>query len=114
MGGLASKEERCSIGHMKPQETKTTTHCLALFEETLKGKNYSPESIKAYMGDLTQFLGWLQTRRVDWDIPYRLTRMDIVAFINHLASKKATSGARKRKLASSRGFLKLLKDNQII
>ena len=99
---------------MRPQETKTTTQALALFEETLKGKNYSPESIKAYMGDLTQFFAWLQTRRVDFDIPYRLTRMDIVEFINHLASKKATSGTRKRKLASIRGFLKFLKDNQII
>jgi site-specific recombinase XerD len=66
------------------------------------------------MGDLTQFLAWLQTRRVDWDIPYRLTRMDIVEFINHLASQKATSGTRKRKLASIRGFLKFLKDHQII
>jgi site-specific recombinase XerD len=99
---------------MRPEEKKTTTHSLALFEETLKGKNYAPESIKAYMGDLTQFLAWLQTRRVDWDIPYRLARMDIVAFINHLASQKATSGTRKRKLASIRGFLTFLKDNQII
>src|SRR4029450_12867086 len=99
---------------MRPQERKTTTQCLALFEETLKGKNYAPESIKAYIGDLTQFLGWLQTRRVDFDIPYRLTRMDIVAFINHLAAQKATSGTRQRTLASIRGFLKFLKDNQII
>ena len=99
---------------MRPEEKKTTTHSLALFAETLKGKNYSPQSIKAYMGDLTQFLAWLQTRRVDFDIPYRLARIDIVAFINHLASQKATSGTRKRKLASIRGFLKFLKDNQII
>jgi site-specific recombinase XerD len=85
---------------MRPQEKKTTTQSLALFEETLRGKNYAPESIKAYMGDLTQFFGWLQTRRVDFDIPYRLTRMDIVEFINHLASRKTTSGTRQRKLAS--------------
>ena len=99
---------------MRPEETKTTTQSLALFEATLRGKNYSPESIKAYMGDLTQFLAWLQTRRVDFDIPYRLTRMDIVEFINHLASRKTTSGTRQRKLASIRGFLKFLKDNEII
>jgi site-specific recombinase XerD len=113
-GGLANGAEWGSIGHMRLEEKKTTTHTLALFAETLKGKNYSPESIKAYMGDLTQFFGWLQTRRVDWDIPYRLARIDIVAFINHLASQKATSGTRKRKLASIRGFLKFLKDNEII
>jgi site-specific recombinase XerD len=100
---------------MRPQEkTKTTTQALALYQETLTGKNYSPESIKAYMGDLAQFLAWLQTRRVDWDIPYRLQRIDIVEFINYLARQKTTSGTRQRKLASIRGFLKFLKDNQII
>ena len=100
---MANGKEGSSIGHMRSEEKKTTTQSLALFEETLRGKNYSPESIKAYMGDLTQFLGWLQTRRVDWDIPYRLTRIDIVEFINYLAAHKTTSGTRKRKLASIRG-----------
>jgi site-specific recombinase XerD len=66
------------------------------------------------MGDLEQFLAWLQTRRVDWDIPYRIQRIDVVEFINHLASRKATSGTRKRKLATIRGFLKFLKDHEII
>ena len=41
-------------------------------------------------------------------------RIDIVEFINHLASRKATAVTRKRKLAAIRGFLKFLKDNQII
>jgi len=75
---------------------------------------YAPQSIKAYLGDLAQFIAWLKTRRVDWDIPYRIQRIDIVEFINHLASRKATAVTRKRKLAAIRGFLKFLKDNQII
>src|SRR5256714_3256382 len=66
------------------------------------------------MGDLGQFVEWLKTRRVDWDIPYRIQRIDIVEFINHLASRKATAVTRKRKLAAIRGFLTFLKDNQII
>jgi site-specific recombinase XerD len=99
---------------MTPQKKTSTTHSLALFQETLTGKNYSPQSIKAYLSDLQQFLAWLQTRRVDWDLPYRIERIDIVQFINYLAAHKASAVTRKRKLASIRGFLKFLKDNQII
>ena len=99
---------------MKPQETKTTTQGIELFQQTLQGKNYSAESLRAYLSDLEQFVEWLKTRRVDWDIPYRIQRIDIVAFINHLAGKKASAVTRKRKLAAIRGFLKFCKDNQII
>src|SRR5919206_966311 len=99
---------------MTPQEKKTTTESIALFRETLLGKNYSPQSIKAYLSDLEQFVEWLQKRRVDWDLPYRIQRIDIVEFINFLGAHKATAQTRKRKLATIRGFLKFLKDNQII
>jgi len=87
---------------MIPSQKKSTTESLALYEETLKGNNVSALSIKAYMGDLKQFIEWLQTRRVDWDIPYRIERIDIVGFINKLAAKKATAVTRRRKLAAIR------------
>jgi integrase/recombinase XerD len=99
---------------MTPQEKKTTTESIELYRQTLQGKNYSIQSIKAYLGDLGQFIEWLNRRRVDWDIPYRIQRIDIVEFINYLAAQKASSETRKRKLASIRGFLKFCKDNQMI
>src|SRR5919108_3602291 len=99
---------------MTPQEKKTTTESIELFKQTLVGKNYSPQSIRAYLGDLQQFMEWLKKRRVDWDIPYRIQRIDIVEFINFLAAQKTSAETRKRKLATIRGFLKFLKDNQII
>src|ERR687895_1145190 len=99
---------------MTPQQKKSTTESIELYKETLKGKNFSPLSIKAYLGDLQQFLEWLKKRRVDWDIPYRIQRIDIVEFINFLEAQKATAETRKRKLAAIRSFLKFLKDNQII
>jgi site-specific recombinase XerD len=99
---------------MTPPEKKTTTESIALFKQTLEGNNYSPQSIKAYIGDLGQFVEWLKTRRVDWDIPYRIARIDIVEFINHLGNSHATAVTRKRKLAAIRTFLKFLKDNEII
>ncbi len=63
---------------MTPTEKKTTTESIELYKQTLEGNNYSVQSIKAYMGDLGQFVEWLKTRRVDWDIPYRIQRIDIV------------------------------------
>ena len=56
------------------------------------------------MGDLEQFISWLQTRRVDWDIPFRIERINIIEFINFLASQKASAQTRKRKLATIREF----------
>jgi integrase/recombinase XerC len=99
---------------MTPQEKRTTTESIVLYKQTLQGKNYSVQSIKAYLGDLEQFIEWLKKRRVDWDIPFRIQRIDIVEFINYLAGQKASAETRKRKLASIRGFLKFCKDNQII
>jgi site-specific recombinase XerD len=99
---------------MRPSEKKSTTESIELYKQSLEGNNYSRESIKAYIGDLAQFIQWLQTRRVDWDIPHRIERMDIVQFINHLAIQKDSAITRKRKLAAIRGFLKFCKDNQII
>src|SRR5712692_1744478 len=111
---LAKGKEGSRVVLMTPRELKTTTESLALYTQTLEGGNYSPQSIKAYLGDLGQFIEWLKTRRVDWDIPYRIQRIDIVEFINFLAKRKATAVTRKRKLAAIRGFLKFLKENEII
>jgi site-specific recombinase XerD len=111
---LAKGKEGSRIGCMRPAEKKTTTESIELYKQSLEGNNYSPQSIKAYMGDLGQFFEWLKTRRVDFDIPHRIERIDIVKFINHLAEQKASAVTRKRKLAAIRGFLKFLKDNQII
>jgi site-specific recombinase XerD len=90
------------------------TESIELYKQSLEGNNYSLQSIKAYLGDLAQFIQWLQTRRVDFDIPHRIERIDIVKFINHLAEQKASAITRKRKLAAIRGFLKFCKDNQFI
>jgi integrase/recombinase XerC len=111
---LAIKEVGGYSVSMTPQQKKTTTESIEIYRETLREKNFSVLSIKAYLGDLQQFLEWLKKRRVDWDIPYRIQRIDIVEFINFLEAQKATAETRKRKLAAIRSFLKFLKDNQII
>jgi site-specific recombinase XerD len=85
-----------------------------VFLNALSGNNFSTQSIRAYNADITQFVEFLQSVRVDWNNPKKLERLDIVAFMNRLAGLKRTGTTRARKLASLRHFLKFLKVNNII
>src|ERR687884_83299 len=85
-----------------------------IFLKALAGNNFSTESIRAYSADITQFIDYLRSVRVDWDKPTKITRLDIVGFMNRLAGLKRTGTTRARKLASLRHFLKFLKENNII
>ena len=93
---------------MRPTEKKSTTESIELYKQSLEGNNYSVQSIKAYLGDLAQFIQWLQTRRVDWDIPHRIERIDIVQFINHLAEQKASRRSEKTQACCNPGISQVL------
>jgi len=85
-----------------------------IFLKALAGNNFSVESIRAYSADITQFVDFLKSVRVDWNNPRKVTRIDIVEFMNRLAGLRRTGTTRARKLASIRHFLKFLKENEII
>jgi site-specific recombinase XerD len=85
-----------------------------VFLNALAGNNFSGESVRAYSADITQFIAFLQSIRVDWNNPKKLERLDIVGFMNRLAGLKRSGTTRARKLASLRHFLKFLKENNII
>jgi site-specific recombinase XerD len=85
-----------------------------VFLNALAGNNFSGESVRAYSADITQFIEYLQSVRVDWNNPKKLERLDIVGFMNRLAGLKRSGTTRARKLASLRHFLKFLKENGII
>ena len=85
-----------------------------VFLNALSGNNFSGQSIRAYNADITQFIAFLQSIRVDWNNPLKISRMDIVEFMNRLAGLKRTGTTRARKLASIRHFLKFLKENDVI
>ena len=85
-----------------------------VFLKALAGNNFSRESIRAYSADITQFLEFLKSARVDWNNPQKITRLDIVEFMNRLSGMKRTGTTRARKLASIRHFLKFLKENDVI
>jgi site-specific recombinase XerD len=85
-----------------------------VFLNALAGNNFSGESVRAYSADISQFIEYLQSVRVDWNNPKKLERLDIVGFMNRLAGLKRSGTTRARKLASLRHFLKFLKENNII
>jgi site-specific recombinase XerD len=85
-----------------------------VFLNALRGNNFSGESVRAYSADITQFVEYLQSVRVDWNNPKKLERLDIVGFMNRLAGMKRSGTTRARKLASIRHFLKFLKENGVI
>jgi site-specific recombinase XerD len=85
-----------------------------VFLKALAGNNFSSESIRAYSADITQFVDFLKSVRVDWNNPVKIQRLDIVEFMNRLAGLRRTGTTRARKLASIRHFLKFLKENEVI
>src|SRR5919202_4430845 len=85
-----------------------------VFLNALSGNNFSTQSIRAYNADITQFIDYLQSVRVDWNNPKKIERLDIVGFMNRLAGLQRTGTTRARKLASIRHFLKFLKENGVI
>jgi site-specific recombinase XerD len=85
-----------------------------VFLNALAGNNFSTESVRAYSADISQFIEYLQSVRVDWNNPKKLERLDIVGFMNRLAGLKRSGTTRARKLASLRHFLKFLKENGVI
>jgi site-specific recombinase XerD len=87
---------------------------LQVFLKALAGNNFSHESTRAYSADITQFIDFIQSIRVDWNNPQKVTRIDIVEFMNRLAGLRRTGTTRARKLASIRHFLKFLKENDVI
>jgi site-specific recombinase XerD len=85
-----------------------------VFLNALAGNNFSGESVRAYSADISQFIAFLRSVRVDWNNPKKLERLDIVGFMNRLAGMKRSGTTRARKLASLRHFLKFLKENGVI
>jgi integrase/recombinase XerC len=92
----------------------TTTQSLQIFLRALQGQNYSSKTLRAYGDDLTQFLGWVQKNRVDWDTPTRFSRADIEGFMQYLAAQRMSGVTRVRKLAAIRKFFAFMAENKIL
>lgn len=92
----------------------STTGALEIFKKSLIGANYSPRTIRSYTDDLKQFLEFVKEIRVDFETPERLEGIDIVEFLNKMASRGFTGTTRVRKLAAVRKFFNFMQDNDFI
>jgi site-specific recombinase XerD len=96
------------------REEVSVTQSLDVFLKALAGRNFSPKTIRAYGDDLAQFIAWLRTVRIDFDLPRRLDRQDLEAFLHHLSGLGLTGVSRARKLAAIRKFFAFLHENGIL
>jgi site-specific recombinase XerD len=96
------------------REEQSIKQLVVVFGKALEGQNFSPKTVRAYRDDLGQFIGWLETIRVDWDNPRRLGRVDIESFLHHLSGLNLTGVSRARKLAAIRKFFAFLLENGIL
>jgi integrase/recombinase XerC len=87
-----------SSGRIEPASTLSTT----------------PRTVRAYHDDLSQFLQWLESIRVDWNNPRRLDKTDVEAFMHNLSDRHLTGVSRARKLAAIRKFLAFLHENGVL
>jgi site-specific recombinase XerD len=82
---------------------------VAGFFQALAAKNRSPETLRAYRTDISQFLIWLNectgiTR------PQQLTRQHLIDYLAYLAETGLSGVARARKLAALREYCRHLTD----
>ena len=54
-----------------------------IFLKALAGNNFSTQSIRAYSADITQFVDFLKSLRVDWNNPKKIERLDIEPVAKH-------------------------------
>ncbi|MBV9251591.1 MAG: site-specific integrase, partial [Acetobacteraceae bacterium] len=90
------------------REESTVTQSKDVFLKALAGRNFSPKTVRAYGDDLAQFVEWLKTVRVDYELPRRLERRDVEGFLHHLSGEGLTGVSRARKLAAIRKFFAFL------
>jgi integrase/recombinase XerC len=96
------------------REEISTTHAKEDFVRALQGQNFSPKTVRAYHDDLSQFLQWLESIRVDWNNPRHLDKTDVEAFMHNLSDRHLTGVSRARKLAAIRKFLAFLHENGVL
>ncbi len=92
--------------------TKTTTMTLEeageAFLRALAGRNLSPQTLRAYRGDVRQFVAWLRETNGVAETPADVTRLDATEYLAHLAGRGLSGVTRARKLAALRELFRYL------
>jgi site-specific recombinase XerD len=90
------------------QQPLTLEKGLALFLDTLSGKNRSSATIRAYQTDLVQFIHFLHETSVLISSPKDVQKVDILDYFSFLAKKDLTGVARARKMSAIREYFRFL------
>jgi site-specific recombinase XerD len=86
----------------------TLEKALAIFMDSLSGKNRSRATIRAYQTDLSQFLTFLHETNVLIVAPQDVQKVDVLEYFSYLAKKALTGVARARKLSAIREYFRFL------
>jgi site-specific recombinase XerD len=84
------------------------------FLRTQEGRNRSPQTIRAYRGDLTQLASWLRADNPLLTDPADVTADDLNEFLGHVPHAGRSGVSRARKLAAIREFFRFLKLNGVV
>ena len=87
---------------------------LALFLDSLAGKNRSTATVRAYPTDIQQFLSYLHATNVSIQSPSDVEKVDIVEYLSSLARKEFTGIARARKMSALREYFRFLEGIGVI
>ena len=90
------------------QQPMTLEKSLAVFLNTLSGKNRSTATIRAYQTDIQQFIMFLHEISVSTHTPQNVEKVDILEYFSFLAKKDLTGVARARKLSALREYFRFL------
>lgn len=86
----------------------TLEKALALFLDSLRGKNRSTLTLRAYRADVEQFISYLHENNVMTHSPADVVRADISEYLSYLSQREITGVSRARKLSAIREYFRFL------
>jgi site-specific recombinase XerD len=89
----------------------TIEEAIEHFRQELAARNRSPETLRAYLGDLRLFIEWLHENNVVAERVDQVERQDITEYLAHLGSRGISGLSRSRKLAAIREYFRFLADD---
>lgn len=87
---------------------------LAVFLDSLLGKNRSAATLRAYRTDVLQFISFLHETNVAITDPSDVGKVDVLEYLAALAKKGLTGVARARKVSAIREYFRFLEGVDLI
>src|SRR5215203_944657 len=89
----------------------TLEEAIEQFHQELSAKNRSPETLRAYSGDLRLFIRWLHENSIVAERVDQVERQDITEYLAHLGSRGVSGLSRSRKLAAIREYFRFITED---